>query len=151
LDRYLAPLHFLWLFLHVLSLSFTSENSNNVSVRVVRGLQNQILRQTHFSKLNMVARNPLRQNLAVLDPVLIRQTLNTVDHCMNRLQELQSTVSGGTKLVSGINLSPRSTRTYLRTSLRCKQESIRYNFFFWLFSHSYFNFSITYFECYTCF
>ncbi|WJX80124.1 hypothetical protein P8452_63164 [Trifolium repens] len=73
----------------------------------------------------MVARNPLRQNLAVLDPVLIRQTLNKVDHCMNRLQELQSTVSGGTKLVSGINLSPRSTRTYLRTSLRCKQESIR--------------------------
>ncbi|KAK2365049.1 microtubule-binding protein TANGLED [Trifolium repens] len=73
----------------------------------------------------MVARNPLRQNLAVLDPVLIRQTLNKVDHCMNRLQELQSTVSGGTKYVSGVNLSPRSTRTYLRTSLRCKQESIR--------------------------
>ncbi|WJX85418.1 hypothetical protein P8452_67876 [Trifolium repens] len=73
----------------------------------------------------MVARTPPRQNLAVLDPVLIRQTLSKVDHCMNRLQELQSTVSGGTKLVSGINLSPRSTRTYLRTSLRCKQESIR--------------------------
>jgi hypothetical protein len=116
-----------------LSLSSENSNNNNVSVRVVRGLQNQILRQTHFSKLNMVARNPLRQNLAVLDPVLIRQTLNKVDHCMNRLQELQSTVSGGTKLVSGINLSPRSTRTYLRTSLRCKQESIRYNFFFGFF------------------
>ncbi|GAU11525.1 hypothetical protein TSUD_345150 [Trifolium subterraneum] len=76
----------------------------------------------------MVARTPPRQNdnmLAVFDPVLIRQTLNKVDQCMNRLQELQFTVSGGTKLVSGVNLSPRSTRTYLRTSLRCKQESIR--------------------------
>lgn len=49
-----------------------------------------------------------------------------VDQCMDRLQELQFTVAGGTKLVSGVNLSPRSTRTYLRTSLRCKQESIRY-------------------------
>jgi len=36
---------------------------------------------------------------------------------MDRLQELQFTVAGGTKLVSGVNLSPRSTRTYLRTSL----------------------------------
>lgn len=44
---------------------------------------------------------------------------------MDRLQELQFTVAGGTKLVSGVNLSPRSTTTYLRTSLRCKQESIR--------------------------
>lgn len=49
-----------------------------------------------------------------------------VDQCMDRLQELQFTVAGGTKLVSGVNLSPRSTTTYLRTSLRCKQESIRY-------------------------
>ncbi|XP_045796597.1 probable microtubule-binding protein TANGLED [Trifolium pratense] len=76
----------------------------------------------------MVSKTPPTQNnnmLAVFDPVLIRQTLNKVDQCMNRLQELQFTVSGGTKLVSGVNLSPRSTRTYLRTSLRCKQESIR--------------------------
>ncbi|KAI9071743.1 hypothetical protein K1719_032255 [Acacia pycnantha] len=37
---------------------------------------------------------------------------------MARLQELQCTVAGGTKVVSGVNLSPRSTRGYLRTSLR---------------------------------
>ncbi|KAL5060993.1 hypothetical protein RYX36_032597 [Vicia faba] len=70
----------------------------------------------------MVAKTPLTQNnnnmLPVFNPVLIRETLNKVDRCMNRLQELQFTVSG-------INLSPRSTRNYLRTSLRCKQESIR--------------------------
>ncbi|KAF2541903.1 hypothetical protein F2Q70_00037714 [Brassica cretica] len=30
-----------------------------------------------------------------------------------------------TKVVSGVNLSPRSTRTYLKTSLRCKQETLR--------------------------
>ena len=45
---------------------------------------------------------------------------------MARLQELQYTVSGGTKVISGVSLSPRSTRGYLRTSLRCKQESARY-------------------------
>lgn len=44
---------------------------------------------------------------------------------MARLQELQYTVSGGTKVISGVSLSPRSTRGYLRTSLRCKQESLR--------------------------
>ncbi|XP_010546695.1 PREDICTED: microtubule-binding protein TANGLED isoform X2 [Tarenaya hassleriana] len=44
---------------------------------------------------------------------------------MERLQELQYTVSGGTKIVSGVSLSPRSTRTYLKTSLRCKQETLR--------------------------
>lgn len=44
---------------------------------------------------------------------------------MARLQELQYTVTGGTKVVSGVTLSPRSTRGYLRTSLRCKQESLR--------------------------
>lgn len=44
---------------------------------------------------------------------------------MARLQELQYTVSGGNKVISGITLSPRSTRGYLRTSLRCKQESLR--------------------------
>lgn len=49
-----------------------------------------------------------------------------VDRCMARLQELQYTVSGGTKVISGVSLSPRSTRGYIRTSLRCKQESLRY-------------------------
>lgn len=44
---------------------------------------------------------------------------------MARLQELQHTVTGGTKLVAGVSLSPRSGRNYLRTSLRCKQESLR--------------------------
>jgi microtubule-binding protein TANGLED1 len=44
---------------------------------------------------------------------------------MARLQELQYTVAGGSKVVSGVNLSPRSTRGYLRTSLRCKQETVR--------------------------
>ncbi|KAF3454467.1 hypothetical protein FNV43_RR04914 [Rhamnella rubrinervis] len=48
-----------------------------------------------------------------------------VDRCMARLQELQYTVAGGTKVISGVSLSPRSTRGYLRTSLRCKQESVR--------------------------
>ncbi|XP_058760572.1 microtubule-binding protein TANGLED-like isoform X1 [Vicia villosa] len=75
----------------------------------------------------MVARTPpkLRKTLAALNPVLIRETLNKVDQCMARLQELQYTVTGGNKVVSGANLSPRSTRGYLRTSLRCKQESLR--------------------------
>lgn len=45
---------------------------------------------------------------------------------MARLQELQYTVSGGTKVISGVSLSPRSTRGYIKTSLRCKQESLRY-------------------------
>lgn len=45
---------------------------------------------------------------------------------MARLQELQHTVTGGTKLVAGVSLSPRSGRNYLRTSLRCKQESLRF-------------------------
>ena len=44
---------------------------------------------------------------------------------MARLQELQYTVSGGSKVISGVSLSPRSTRGYLRTSLRCKQETVR--------------------------
>lgn len=48
-----------------------------------------------------------------------------VDRCMARLQELQYTVAGGAKVVSGVSLSPRSTRGYLRTSLRCKQETVR--------------------------
>lgn len=58
--------------------------------------------------------------LATLNPVLIRETLNKVNRCMARLQELQYTVTGGAnKVVSGVNLSPRSTAVYLRTSLRC--------------------------------
>ncbi|BAT95054.1 hypothetical protein LR48_Vigan10g089900 [Vigna angularis] len=75
----------------------------------------------------MVARTPPKQKrlLAALNPVLIKETLNKVDQCVARLQELQYTVTGGTKVVSGVTLSPRSTRGYLRTSLRCKQESLR--------------------------
>ena len=49
-----------------------------------------------------------------------------VEKCMARLQELQYTVAGVKKVISGVSLSPRSTRGYLRTSLRCKQESLRY-------------------------
>ncbi|KAK6936727.1 hypothetical protein RJ641_033757 [Dillenia turbinata] len=44
---------------------------------------------------------------------------------MARLQELQYTVVGGNKVISGVTLSPRSTKGYLKTSLRCKQEYIR--------------------------
>ncbi|XP_050224539.1 probable microtubule-binding protein TANGLED [Mercurialis annua] len=75
----------------------------------------------------MVARTPPKQRriVAPLNPVLIRETLKKVDQCMARLQELQYTVAGGNKVISGVSLSPRSTRGYLRTSLRCKQESIR--------------------------
>ncbi|TKY52221.1 microtubule-binding protein TANGLED [Spatholobus suberectus] len=75
----------------------------------------------------MVARTPPKHKklLAALNPVLIKETLNKVDQCVARLQELQYTVTGGTKVVSGVSLSPRSTRGYLRTSLRCKQESLR--------------------------
>ncbi|KAJ1291823.1 hypothetical protein BS78_02G346200 [Paspalum vaginatum] len=62
---------------------------------------------------------------AALNPALVRETLKKVDRCMARLQELQYTVSGGAKVVSGVSLSPRSTRGYLRTSLRCKQETVR--------------------------
>ncbi|GAU42808.1 hypothetical protein TSUD_34520 [Trifolium subterraneum] len=70
----------------------------------------------------MVARTPpkLRKTLAALNPILIRETLNKVNQCMSRLEELQNTVTGGTKVVSVVNLSPRSTRGYLRTSLRCE-------------------------------
>ncbi|KAF7805117.1 putative microtubule-binding protein TANGLED [Senna tora] len=75
----------------------------------------------------MVARTPPKSKkmLAALNPLLIRETMKKMDQCMARLQELQYTVAGGTKVVSGVNLSPRSTRGYLRTSLRCKQESLR--------------------------
>ncbi|KAF0935070.1 hypothetical protein E2562_030003 [Oryza meyeriana var. granulata] len=83
----------------------------------------------------MVARSPdarqCRQTAAAaaataaLNPALVRETLKKVDRCMARLQELQYTVAGGAKVVSGVSLSPRSTRGYLRTSLRCKQETVR--------------------------
>ncbi|RXH84825.1 hypothetical protein DVH24_041593 [Malus domestica] len=49
----------------------------------------------------------------------------TMDGCVARLQELQYTVSGGTKVISGVSLSPGSSRGYLRASLRCKQETAR--------------------------
>ncbi|XWS42411.1 hypothetical protein CRYUN_Cryun16bG0012300 [Craigia yunnanensis] len=76
----------------------------------------------------MVARTPPKQRkivVAPLNPVLLRETVKKVEKCMARLQELQYTVAGGTKVISGVSLSPRSTRGYLRTSLRCKQESLR--------------------------
>ncbi|KAJ6354052.1 hypothetical protein OIU76_002977 [Salix suchowensis] len=75
----------------------------------------------------MVARTPPNQRkmVASLDPVLIRETVKKVERCMARLQELQYTVAGGNKVIAGVSLSPRSTRGYLRTSLRCKQESLR--------------------------
>ncbi|KAJ0978826.1 hypothetical protein J5N97_014300 [Dioscorea zingiberensis] len=75
----------------------------------------------------MVARTPIKEKrmAAALNPNLIRETVKKVDQCMARLQELQYTVNGRTKVVAGVKLSPRSTKGYLRTSLRCKQESIR--------------------------
>ncbi|KAF8038776.1 hypothetical protein BT93_B1355 [Corymbia citriodora subsp. variegata] len=75
----------------------------------------------------MVARTPpkLRKMVAPLNPVLVRETLKKVDQCMARLEELQYTVAGGRKVVAGVSLSPRSTRGYIKTSVRCKQESIR--------------------------
>ncbi|KAK2976068.1 hypothetical protein RJ640_024796 [Escallonia rubra] len=75
----------------------------------------------------MVARTPPKQRKMVdpLNPTLLRETVDKVDRCMARLQELQYTVAGGRKVISGVSLSPRSTRGYLKTSLRCKQESLR--------------------------
>nr|KJB26443.1 hypothetical protein B456_004G241800 [Gossypium raimondii] len=76
----------------------------------------------------MVARTPPKQRkfvVAPLNPVLLRETVKKVEKCMARLQELQLTVAGGSKVISGVSLSPRSTRGYMRTSLRCKQESLR--------------------------
>ncbi|TQE05098.1 hypothetical protein C1H46_009250 [Malus baccata] len=68
----------------------------------------------------MVARTPPKQRkmVAHLDPLLLKETVKKVDRCMARLQELQYTVSGGTKVISAVSLSPRSSRGYLRTSLR---------------------------------
>ncbi|KAL1546038.1 putative microtubule-binding protein TANGLED [Salvia divinorum] len=76
----------------------------------------------------MVARSPPKQHQKLptpISPTLLRETVNKVDRCMARLQELQHTVTGGTKLVSGLSLSPCSGRNYIRASLRCKQESLR--------------------------
>ncbi|XP_019100082.1 PREDICTED: microtubule-binding protein TANGLED-like isoform X2 [Camelina sativa] len=78
----------------------------------------------------MVARTPQKQRKVTmvvpsLNSDLLKETICKVDKCMERLQELQYTIAGGTKVVSGVNLSPRSTRTYLKTSLRCKQETLR--------------------------
>ncbi|XP_008783172.2 microtubule-binding protein TANGLED1 [Phoenix dactylifera] len=75
----------------------------------------------------MVAKTPTKEKrmAAAVNPILVRETVKKVDRCMARLQELQYTVTGGAKVVSGVNLSPRSTRGYLRTSLRCKQETLR--------------------------
>ncbi|WOG84354.1 hypothetical protein DCAR_0103537 [Daucus carota subsp. sativus] len=75
----------------------------------------------------MVARSPpkLKKMVAPLNPTLLRETVDKVDKCVARLQELQYTVTGGRKVISGVSLSPRSTRVYLKTSLRCKQESAR--------------------------
>ncbi|XP_052193597.1 probable microtubule-binding protein TANGLED [Diospyros lotus] len=75
----------------------------------------------------MVARTPPKQRkmVAPLNPTLLRETANKVEKCMARLQELQYAVAGGNKVIAGVSLSPRSTRGYLKTSLRCKQESLR--------------------------
>ncbi|KAI3445325.1 hypothetical protein Pfo_001990 [Paulownia fortunei] len=81
----------------------------------------------------MVARIPPKQQRKMvvvvapppLNPTLLRETVKKVDKCMARLQELQYTVAGGRKVISGVSLSPGSTRSYLRTSFRCKQESLR--------------------------
>ncbi|CAD5195520.1 unnamed protein product [Musa acuminata subsp. malaccensis] len=75
----------------------------------------------------MVAKTPPKERrmAAALNPNLVRETLIKVERCMARLQELQCTVTGGTKVVAGVTLSPRSTRGYLRTSLVCKKESLR--------------------------
>nr|XP_043629952.1 probable microtubule-binding protein TANGLED [Erigeron canadensis] len=79
----------------------------------------------------MVARTPSpklkkKTMVAPLDPNQLRQTLNKVEKCMERLQELQYiTTVGGTKVINGVTLGPTSTRGYLKASLRCKQESLR--------------------------
>ncbi|KMT13772.1 hypothetical protein BVRB_4g081480 [Beta vulgaris subsp. vulgaris] len=76
-----------------------------------------------------VARTPAKSTKMMtappFSPTLIRETVKKVDQCMARLQELQCTVTGGNKVVAGVKLSPRSTKVYLKTSLRCKQESMR--------------------------
>ncbi|KAL0923067.1 hypothetical protein M5K25_007112 [Dendrobium thyrsiflorum] len=71
----------------------------------------------------MVAKAPTipnRMNTAI-NPILVRETIHKVDKCITRLQEIQFTVTRGTKIISGLKVSPRS----IRTSLGCKQESLR--------------------------
>ncbi|MFQ6626331.1 hypothetical protein Gotur_005491 [Gossypium turneri] len=46
------------------------------------------------------------------------KSMRDVEKCMVRLQELQLTVAGGSKIISGVSLSLRSTRGYIRTNLR---------------------------------
>ncbi|KAF3791666.1 putative microtubule-binding protein TANGLED [Nymphaea thermarum] len=77
----------------------------------------------------MVAKSPTKdeKKMAVLNPNLVRETVKKVDRAMARLQELQFAVTGGNKVISGVTLSPRSTRGYIRTSMRCKQESLRFD------------------------
>ncbi|KAH9604997.1 hypothetical protein KSS87_016985, partial [Heliosperma pusillum] len=76
----------------------------------------------------MVARTPPTHRKSMvappLSPTVLRETLLKVDQCMARLQELQYTATGGNKVVNGVKLSPRSTKAYFKTSLRCKQETI---------------------------
>ncbi|CAA7405910.1 unnamed protein product [Spirodela intermedia] len=79
----------------------------------------------------MVARTPASKEkrraaaAVAVSPSVVRETVKKVEKCVARLQELQYTVTGGNKMVAGASLSPRSTRGYLRTSLRCKQETQR--------------------------
>ncbi|KAF6162809.1 hypothetical protein GIB67_029078 [Kingdonia uniflora] len=64
----------------------------------------------------MVAKTPTKQkkmSSPPINPNLLRETVN------------KASFTGGTKTITGKNLSPRSTRGYLRTSMRCKQESLR--------------------------
>ncbi|RRT44492.1 hypothetical protein B296_00020915 [Ensete ventricosum] len=76
-------------------------------------------REERSEPTKMVAKTPTKERrmAAALNPNLVRETLS---------KELQCTVTGGTKVVAGVTLSPRSTRGYLRTSLVCKKESLRF-------------------------
>ncbi|MQL75403.1 hypothetical protein Taro_007762 [Colocasia esculenta] len=78
----------------------------------------------------MVAKTPSgkkKRMAAALNATMVREAVKKVDKCVARLQELQYDVSGGSKTVAGIRLSPRSTRGYLRTSVRCKQETLKFD------------------------
>lgn len=80
-------------------------------------------------KERMVARSPPKDEGHEFGKMhersqLLRETFNKVDRAMARLQEIQYTVRGS-KVHLGVNISPRSTRGYMRMSLRCKQESLR--------------------------
>lgn len=83
----------------------------------------------HEGKERMVARSPPKDERQAFSKThersqLLRETVRKVDRAMARLQEIQCTVTGS-KVHLGVNLSPRSTRGYMRMSLRCKQESLR--------------------------